>query len=53
MTTAKNPAAVAMGRLGGQARASALTKAQRSAIARKGGKARALKAAKTARTVKK
>lgn len=35
----KNPAAVSLGRLGGEARASALTPAQRSAIAKKAGKA--------------
>lgn len=34
---AKNPAAVSLGRLGGTARASALTPAQRSEIARKAG----------------
>ena len=37
--TTKNRAAVLLGRRGGQARAKALTKAQRSEIARKGGAA--------------
>lgn len=36
---AKNPAAVTLGKLGGAARASALTSEQRAAIARKAGKA--------------
>lgn len=37
---AKNPAAVSLGRKGGKARAKALTKEQRSEIARKGAQAR-------------
>jgi hypothetical protein len=36
----KNPAAVALGRMGGAARAKALSPQQRTAIARKGAKAR-------------
>lgn len=36
----KNPAAVALGRMGGAARAKALSPAKRKAIARKGAKAR-------------
>jgi hypothetical protein len=36
----KNPNAVALGRLGGHARASSLTKAERSAIAKKAAAAR-------------
>jgi hypothetical protein len=36
----KNPAAVALGRKGGQARAKATSKAQRQKIARKGARAR-------------
>lgn len=32
----KNPAAVALGKLGGKARAKALTKSERAAISRKG-----------------
>jgi hypothetical protein len=36
----KDPAAVALGRKGGQARAKKMSKEQRSAIARKGAKAR-------------
>jgi hypothetical protein len=38
--TRKNPNAVALGRLGGNARASSLTKAERSAIAKKAAAAR-------------
>ncbi len=40
MRTTKNPNAVALGRLGGIARASSLTKEERSAIAKKGSAAR-------------
>lgn len=44
MSDKKNPHAVALGKMGGKkggkARASTLTPSQRSAIARKGGKAR-------------
>jgi len=39
MTKAKHPGAVSLGRLGGAARAAALTPEQRSAIAQKAGKA--------------
>jgi hypothetical protein len=38
--TAKNPAAVALGRLGGKARLRKMTADQRSDVARQGGKAR-------------
>ena len=38
--TAKNPAAVALGRLGGKARLRKMTADQRSHVARQGGKAR-------------
>lgn len=44
MTPKKNPAAVSLGRLGGKARAKALTQEQRSEIARVAGKARQAKA---------
>jgi len=40
MATKKNPNAVALGKLGGKARALALSDAERSAIASKAGKAR-------------
>jgi hypothetical protein len=40
MVTKKNPNAVALGKLGGIARASSLTKAERSAIAKKAAAAR-------------
>jgi hypothetical protein len=40
METRKNPNAVALGKLGGIARASSLTKAERSAIAKKAAAAR-------------
>jgi hypothetical protein len=40
MGSKKNPNAVALGRLGGEARASSLTQAERSAIARKAAAAR-------------
>jgi hypothetical protein len=40
MTEEKNPAAVALGKLGGKARAEKLTPEQRSEIARKAAKAR-------------
>src|SRR5260370_27412545 len=40
MSTKKNPNAVALGKLGGVARASSLTKAERSAIAKKAAAAR-------------
>jgi len=40
MATKKNPNAVALGKLGGVARASSLTKAERSAIAKKAAAAR-------------
>jgi hypothetical protein len=40
MGTKKNPNAVALGKLGGVARASSLTKAERSAIAKKAAAAR-------------
>jgi diketogulonate reductase-like aldo/keto reductase len=40
MARKKNPNAVALGRLGGKARASSLPKAERSAIAKKGAAAR-------------
>jgi hypothetical protein len=43
MATKKNPAAVAMGKLGGAARAKSLTPTQRSEIARMGAMARAKK----------
>jgi len=39
----KNPAAVALGRKGGEARAKRLSPQQRSDIARRGGKARQMK----------
>ncbi len=39
----KNPAAVALGRLGGRARAKSLTKTERKLIARKAGQERANK----------
>lgn len=40
MEAEKNPAAVALGALGGKARALKLSERQKKAIARKGGKAR-------------
>ena len=40
MATKKNPNAVALGKLGGQARAESLPKAERSAIAKKAAAAR-------------
>jgi hypothetical protein len=43
MSDVKNPAAVALGRLGGKARASALTAKERKAIAAKASKAAAKK----------
>lgn len=43
----KNPAAVAMGKLGGRARAARLTAARRVEIARKGGLARAARVGQT------
>jgi hypothetical protein len=43
MANRKNPAAIALGKLGGRARAEVLTPAERSEIASKGGEARAKK----------
>jgi len=43
MATKKNPNAVALGKLGGKARAAKLSDAERSAIASGGGKARSKK----------
>lgn len=43
MAAKKNPNAVALGKLGGKARAASLSDAQRSAIASKAGKARSAK----------
>lgn len=43
MGTKKNPNAVALGKLGGKARAASLSETQRSAIAKKGGAARSAK----------
>lgn len=46
----KNPAAQALGKLGGKARAKALTSSELSEIARKGAKARASKLTKAERS---
>ena len=46
----KNPAAVSLGRLGGKARAEALTSKERSESARKAGKARGEKLTKKQRS---
>ncbi len=43
MANRKNPAAIALGKLGGRARAKVLSPAKRSEIASKGGEARAKK----------
>lgn len=49
MTEKRNPNAVALGKLGGNARAAKLTQAERSAIASEAGKARTLKLSKAER----
>jgi hypothetical protein len=49
MTAKRNPHAVALGKLGGKARAAKLDQAERTAIARKAGNARTSKLSKAER----